>query len=232
MNRLITAISLATILASISIEARTWTSKTGTTIEAKFIKEKHNLVYLKTADGAVKTIKKSNLAEADQKLATRLANPFAAKKAAEAARPKAPEAIYDLFGTKLFTARKKKVSVDTLAGKTIGIYFSAHWCPPCRIFTPQLVEFHKEMTRQGNPFEIVFVSSDHDKSSMYSYMLEMDMPWLALEFGDDHKSALKSKYNVNGIPKLVIIDADGKLITENGRGNVSRMGADAYKQWQ
>ena len=67
---------------------------------------------------------------------------------------------------------------------------------------------------------------------MYSYMREMDMPWLALEFGDDHKGALASRYHVRGIPKLVIIDPNGNLITENGRDDVAQRGARAYNEWQ
>ena len=58
------------------------------------------------------------------------------------------------------------------------------------------------------------------------------MPWLALEFDDDHKASLKSKYNVSGIPKLVIIDSNGELITENGRGDVTRLAAGAYDEWK
>jgi nucleoredoxin len=140
--------------------------------------------------------------------------------------------MYELFGKELRTSQKKKVTVDTLAGKTIGIYFSAHWCPPCRAFTPELVKFHKELTEQGKPFEIIFVSSDHDKNAMYSYMKEMDMQWIALPFGDDHKPMLAKKYKVSGIPKLVIIDTNGDLITENGRGNVAQHGKDAFNQWK
>ena len=217
-------------------EIRTWTSKTGIAIDAEFVKVKSGTVYLKTPDGSVKQIKKSKLAKEDQQLVTQLSDPFAAKKAAEAAAaaalPKASDALHELFGKKLKNARGKKVSVDALANKTIGIYFSAHWCPPCRAFTPSLVEFHKEMTQQGKPFEIVFVSSDQSKGEMYGYMKEMDMPWLALPFGDDHKQTLSEKYGVRGIPKLVIIDSNGELITGNGRGDVSKSGAKAFDGWQ
>jgi nucleoredoxin len=150
---------------------------------------------------------------------------------ATTAPAKADKALRELFGKELLNQQTEKVSIDKLSGKIIGIYFSAHWCPPCKIFTPQLVEFHNEMTKQGKPFEIVFVSSDRSKSDMYGYMKEMDMPWLALPFGDDHKKTLSEKYGVSGIPKLVILDAEGNVITKGGRGDVSAKGAEAYEKW-
>lgn len=219
------------IMAIANAEMRTWTSTKGTTLEAEFVKIELNTVYLKTADGQTKKIPKTKLSAADRKLADQLSSPFANKKEQANEAPKASEAIYDLFGDELRNARKRKVSTDALAGKTIGIYFSAHWCPPCRAFTPTLVEFHKEMTKKGKPFEIVFVSSDREKSAMYDYMKEMDMPWLALPFGDSHKKSLSQKFNVSGIPKLVIIDEDGNLITGNGRGDVASQGAVAFDAW-
>lgn len=231
----LTAALLLAVTTAIANELRTWTSSAGTTIEAKFVKEQSGVVHLETADGSIKKIKISKLSEQDRQLVDELTDPFAAKKAAEAKAaaeaPKAADEIYALFGDTLRNAQKKKVPVDALAGKTIGIYFSAHWCPPCQSFTPKLVEFHNEMTKENNPFEIVFVSSDHDSRSMYNYMKETDMPWLALEFGDAHKKTLSQKYKVSGIPKLVIIDADGKLITENGRGDVTDRGDSAFDQW-
>ena len=42
---------------------------------------------------------------------------------------------------------KSKEGIAALSEVTeaplIGIYFSAHWCPPCRGFTPVLSEFYK-----------------------------------------------------------------------------------------
>jgi nucleoredoxin len=65
------------------------------------------------------------------------------------------------------------------AGKTVGIYFSAHWCPPCRGFTPLLAKFYTNNSKNKN-FEVIFVSSDSDEASFQEYY--HSMPWLALEY--------------------------------------------------
>ena len=44
-----------------------------------------------------------------------------------------------LFGGTLVTAKGEQATADVLAGcEAVGIYFSAHWCPPCRRFTPEV----------------------------------------------------------------------------------------------
>jgi nucleoredoxin len=70
--------------------------------------------------------------------------------------------------------------------KVLGIYFSAHWCPPCRGFTPVLANFYNKIKSDGNAaFEIVFVSHDSDETSFTEYWA--DMPWLALPFDAPEK---------------------------------------------
>ena len=127
---LLTVALLLAATTAIANELRTWTSTAETTIEAKFVKEQSGVVYLETSDGATKKIKLSKLSEQDRKLITELTDPFAAKKAAAAKAaaeaPKASNEISSLFGDTLRNARKQKVPIDALGGKTVGIYFSAH----------------------------------------------------------------------------------------------------------
>jgi len=122
------------------------------------------------------------------------------------------------------TLKGKDGDVDTKTlddCELVGIYFSAHWCPPCRGFTPALAECYKKVKAAGKKFEIVFVSSDRDDASFNEYFNEM--PWVALPFADrDVKEALATKYSVRGIPTLILIDPKtGETKREDGRAAVA-----------
>ncbi|GLD99302.1 hypothetical protein PINS_up008021 [Pythium insidiosum] len=62
--------------------------------------------------------------------------------------------------------------------KVIGLYFSGHYCPPCRKFTPILAQVYEEIKDEHEDVEIVFVSSDKEVEKFDEYYQEM--PWLAL----------------------------------------------------
>jgi thiol-disulfide isomerase/thioredoxin len=119
-------------------------------------------------------------------------------------------AFVELLGEQLLTKDGLKPTESVLSGKTaVGIYFSAHWCPPCRGFTPELGKMYTEtVSKKG--MEIVFVSSDKDEEAFNSYYGEM--PWVSLPYDKrDLKTSLNKKYKVQGIPSLVILGPDGKL---------------------
>jgi len=125
-----------------------------------------------------------------------------------------------LLGDELKSQDGTVSTAQACAGKTVGLYFSAHWCPPCRGFTPKLAEAYNGMKKAGKELEIVFVSSDRDESSFEEYFGEM--PWLALDFQDrNRKNALSDKFKVKGIPSLIFVDGDsGETITTKGRDAV------------
>lgn len=144
----------------------------------------------------------------------------------------APEGgLEALLGPRLLTADGEEVSIRELENKKVGIYFSAHWCPPCRIFTPKLVETYNTLQAGDKPFEIVFVSSDRSAEAMREYMEEFEMSWLALPFDSEQRDALAQRYGVRGIPTLVVVDADGQTLSRNARQEVAAHGAAAFDRW-
>ena len=77
-------------------------------------------------------------------------------------------------------------------------------CPPCRRFTPILIDFYNKYSKEKN-FEIIFISSDEDQNSFDEYY--KDMPWLKLNQQDqDNKDKLDELFQVNGIPTLILLD--------------------------
>ncbi|RWW34324.1 hypothetical protein GW17_00000924 [Ensete ventricosum] len=118
------------------------------------------------------------------------------------------------------------VPVAELVGKNILLYFSAHWCPPCRMFLPKLIEAYHKIKEKDDAFEIIFVSSDHDESSFHEFFSEM--PWLALPFGDERKKFLSRTFKIYGIPSLVAIGPTGKTVTTEARELVRTHGVAAY----
>ena len=44
--------------------------------------------------------------------------------------------------------------------KLLLLYFSMHNCPPCREFTPLLVELYNEHNESGKVMEVIFLSGD------------------------------------------------------------------------
>uniref|UniRef100_A0A803PFL1 protein-disulfide reductase n=1 Tax=Cannabis sativa TaxID=3483 RepID=A0A803PFL1_CANSA len=119
-----------------------------------------------------------------------------------------------------------KVPISELVGKNVVLYFSAHWCPPCRRFTPKLIKTYNEIKEKDDAFEVIFISSDSDQSSFEEYF--SIMPWLALPFGDSRKKLLNRTFKVEGIPTAVAIGPSGRTVTKDVVELVMDHGAKAY----
>jgi nucleoredoxin len=112
-----------------------------------------------------------------------------------------------------------KADPDGLANKKlIAIYFSAQWCGPCRKFTPELVSFYNRVASQHPEFEVLFYSVDRSAFAMQNYMRDMNMPWLAIDYGKLEDKEAVRKYAGSGVPCLVLVDAAGKVISDSYAG--------------
>jgi len=120
-------------------------------------------------------------------------------------------------------------AADALANKICLVYFSAHWCPPCQRFTPMLAALYKKLKAAGKDFEVVYVSLDRSADQWRDYTAHM--PWLCVpwEGTQDVRMKLATKFGAQGIPHLVVLDADGAtVLTDEGVQEVS-MDADGEK---
>ena len=105
----------------------------------------------------------------------------------------------------------------------LGIYFGAHWAPPCRLFTPALTDFYNKINPVGGKkrMEIVFCSNDGNEAAFERNYATM--PFAAIPYTDEQRiQNLKQRYGINGIPTLVVLDFNrgGELVSYDGRADL------------
>ncbi len=129
--------------------------------------------------------------------------------------PGIKDALVQLKGRKV-----EKFDDTPLQGaKYYAIYYSAAWCGPCRMFTPDLVKWYKRNKNKNPHFELIFVSSDRSADDMAAYMKDDDMEWPALAFDKKSSTSALTKYSARGIPCLVLIDETGKVLSHSYEGD-------------
>ena len=97
------------------------------------------------------------------------------------------------------------------------LYFSAHWCPPCRAFTPKLVNFYNT-NGGGQLFDALLISSDHSEAEQFNYMKETHMPWSTVQYQSDAAKKLNKTYSGGGIPRLVLVNPQGEILADSFKG--------------
>ncbi|HWA84022.1 MAG TPA: redoxin domain-containing protein [Fimbriimonadaceae bacterium] len=99
----------------------------------------------------------------------------------------------------------KKVKLSSFRGKVVLIDFWATWCPPCRKGLPTTNKIHEQYDSKG--LQVLALSTE-DSATISAFVKDNKYTFAA--YRDPNAEATK-KYNVEGIPCTVIIDAKGKL---------------------
>ena len=99
-------------------------------------------------------------------------------------------------------------------GKMTYMDVWATWCGPCCAEIPFMEKLAEHYG--GNPkIEIISISID-EKQDKWKKKLEADKPeWRQFIVPDGFKSALCQEYKINGIPRFMLFDKDGKIINVN-----------------
>lgn len=131
-----------------------------------------------------------------------------------------------VLGPQLLTKSGPRPTKEALGNaEVVALYFSAHWCPPCRAFTPQLARASQMVPPEK--LTVIFVSSDRDPASFTSYYAEQ--PWLAVPYEAAQRQMLGMAFQVRGIPTLMVLEGKtGKLITRDGKQDIASNGFNLY----
>jgi nucleoredoxin len=204
-------LAAALLACPVFADFQSWTSKDGRQAELELVRvidtngEKAGEFRMK--NGRTITLKASELSAAD---AARLVPQVSTEIPKDS--PYAP--ILSKYLVKLEGKRLASYKLDK-APQYIAFYFSAHWCPPCRAFTPQLVDFYNANHKENAKFEIVFSSHDNSEADMKTYMTAMKMPWPAIGFDKLKMAKVVKSLCGPGIPCLVVVDMNGKVIKDS-----------------
>jgi nucleoredoxin len=207
--------------------AREWTNASGKKIQADFVEVKgvegSKVVVLKMNGGKTYDVALDQLSPADQTFVKDQAKAATAAAPAPAAKPEAAatKSIFgDMLKGKLVAVNGKKVGKYEMAAepKFYAFYFSASWCGPCQAFTPKLVEFYNTSEGKKKEFEVIFVSRDNDENAMEEYMTKDKMPWPAISFRHLERLKKVQEFSGNGIPCLVLVDAEGNVVSDSYEG--------------
>jgi thiol-disulfide isomerase/thioredoxin len=107
-----------------------------------------------------------------------------------------------------------KLKLSDLRGKVLYIDIWATWCGPCKQEIPYIEKLHEKY--KDNP-NLAFVSiSVDDNLKAWQTMVEKDKPaWQNYHVVGGFDSAINKDYYINAIPRFMLIDKDGKIISVN-----------------
>ena len=101
------------------------------------------------------------------------------------------------------------------------VYFGAHWCPPCRAFSPTLLEKYRVLKQEeGDRFEVLFVSDDRSHGEQVDYVKWLGMPWPVLRYSEIGNVPAVEHADGPAIPDLVLLTRGGNVIFDSFHGAV------------
>lgn len=105
----------------------------------------------------------------------------------------------------------KTVSLADLKGKFVYIDVWATWCGPCRGELPYLKKLEEKYV--GKDIHFVSMSCDKKKKAWEDMVKKDELKGIQLHMGSDR--TFMDAYLINGIPRFILLDRDGKIISAN-----------------
>jgi peroxiredoxin len=102
----------------------------------------------------------------------------------------------------------KDFKLSAARGKPVLLIFLTTWCPTCRSEIPHYKEIYGTYGKRG--LEVVGIDIEEPKNRVSQFAAKNQIPYRTLL---DEKGRVSGAYDITGIPAMVLINRDGKVLT-------------------
>lgn len=103
-------------------------------------------------------------------------------------------------------------SLSDFKGKYVYIDVWATWCSPCKFQIPFLEELEKEYHDKNIVFISMSVDKPKDRDKWITMVKDKEMSGVQILAPNATSSDFARAYNINAIPRFIIIDPEGKIV--------------------
>lgn len=111
----------------------------------------------------------------------------------------------------------KQVSLKSLRGKYVYIDVWATWCAPCKAEIPFLTKVEEDYKNKNIHFVSLSVDKMADKAKWQAYVKDNKLQGIQVMADKDFTSEFVKKFNINSIPRFLLIDPKGKIVSGDAK---------------
>lgn len=119
-----------------------------------------------------------------------------------------------------FTYKNEKgeeVSFSDFKGKFVYIDVWATWCAPCKAEAPYFKQLYKDFQGKDILFVSISLDKQEDHGKWKEQIIEEEMVGIQLFSDDAFNTRIAKDYKINGIPRFLLFDKEGKIIDANAK---------------
>ncbi len=109
----------------------------------------------------------------------------------------------------------KKFSLSDFKGKVVVVDVWATWCGPCKKEIPALKAMEKAYHGKDIVFLSISVDEVKDKQKWIDFVKKEGLTGVQLFGGNGFQSDVAKFYKINSIPRFMVFDKQGKIVSDN-----------------
>lgn len=110
----------------------------------------------------------------------------------------------------------KQVSLSDFKGKVVYMDIWASWCAPCLMQMNKAKEL-KEHFKNNKDVVFLYVSIDGSEEKWKNTIQKKNLQGVHLLSRDGKESDITGKYNIQAIPRFILIDKNGNVVDDNAK---------------